>query len=100
MRYIIAKTVDSMAFCGETLEAAGAGIMQQRPLGDIGGKLVECGEKLLVLAEQILELAPDLEDCKMSCQRMTFASERMIVAGNELKGTPKPKAKGKSWLKG
>ena len=89
-----------MSVCGASLEASGAAILCRRPVAEVGSKLVECGESLKVLSLKLKELAPDVQDGDNSSQRMGYASERMILAGNELLGTPKPKAKGKSWLKG
>jgi hypothetical protein len=90
-----------MASAGETLELAGKCILMRTPLAEVGGKLVDCGTVLLTLSSQIAELAPEHSDGQVSSQRMAYASEKMIQAGNELiKGTPQSKPnKGKGWLK-
>lgn len=89
-----------MEYCGESLEAAGAGIMLKSSLKDIASNLIQCGERLLVLSNQLQEIAPSVEVCKTCAQRMAFASDRMIEAANKLQGTEQPKPKGKGWLKG
>ena len=89
-----------MEYCGTTLEAAGAGIMLRNSLNEIGSNMVMCGERLEVLSGQMKDIAPEIEQANTCGQRMSFASEKLIEAGNQLKGTPKPKPKGKGWLKG
>lgn len=64
----------------------------------IGEHLADAGNSLQTLAPLFKELAPQSQEAKDCCQRMSFAAEKMIEAGNELRGI-KPKAKGKSWLK-
>ena len=89
-----------MEYCGETLEAAGAGIMLKTSLKQIATNLMQCGERLSVLSNQLKEIAPTEEVCITCGQRMAYASEQMIEAASKLQGTPKPKPKGKGWLKG
>jgi hypothetical protein len=91
--------VGSMQSAGEILEAAGACIMRGRPVSELGINLVECGKGLQTMSLQVAELAPEQNDGKVASQRMAYAAEKMIEAGNELQGAPKPKAKGKGWLK-
>ena len=88
-----------MKTAGETLEEAGASIMKRKSVSEVGIKLGECGQALEVLALQIKELAPEQENAIISSQRMTYAAEKMIEAGNELQGSTKPKPNGKGWLK-
>jgi hypothetical protein len=96
----IEAMVEPISICGSTLEASGEAILKNQPVKDVGEKLVECGEHLQALSTMIQDLAPSTQEAKNASQRMSYASERMIQAGNELRGTPKPKAKGKAWLKG
>ena len=96
----LGEMVKTMIVAGETLEKSGAGIMMKAPLSDIGSSLVECGEQLEQLSKQIGGLVPEASNGEISSQRMAYASEKMIEAGNELQGAPKPKPKGKGWLKG
>lgn len=92
--------VQTMTVAGVTLEAAGAGIMMRSPLSQIGGSMASCGTQLQELSQQILQLSSDSSNCKISSQRMAYAAEKMMEAGNELMGSPKTKPKGKGWLKG
>jgi len=92
--------IQTIATAGTTLERAGAGIMMRSPLSEIGGNMAACGKQLQQLSTQILELSPDASNGQVSSQRMAYAAEKMIEAGNELMGTPKEKPKGKGWLKG
>lgn len=92
--------VGNMQSTGEILEAAGACIMKKQPVEKMGMNLVDCGNGLQTMSLQIADLAPEQNDCNVSSQRMAYAAEKMIEAGNELQGAPKPKAKGKGWLKG
>ncbi len=91
-----------MATAGQTLEAAGAGIMMKSSLLEIGGYLTTCGGQLQLLSESISTLSPDQSNGQISSQRMAYAAEKMTEAGNELMlvGGVKPKSKGKGWLKG
>jgi hypothetical protein len=84
---------------GRDLEEAGACIMMKQPIADVGIKLEACGKRLEVLSKQVVELAPEQADSKLCSQRMAFAAERMVAAADELRGSLKPKAKGKGWLK-
>jgi hypothetical protein len=84
---------------GSDLEEAGACLMTNRALQDVGVKLADCGRGLEAMSNQIIDLAPEQSDAKLCSQRMAFAGERMIEAANELQGEKKPKPKGKGWLK-
>lgn len=99
----LAKTIESMVLhlgsAGRDLEEAGACIMMKQPIADVGIKLEACGKRLEVLSKQVVELAPEQADSKLCSQRMAFAAERMVAAADELRGSLKPKAKGKGWLK-
>ena len=82
------------------MEAAGAAIMQRKPVADVGKSLVECAQTMKQLAISVEALAPTYSEAQLSSQRMTFAADRMLLAGTELQGTTeKPKGK-KAWLKG
>lgn len=87
-----------MEACSKNLEAAGAGIMQKKDISDIGSSLIACGESLKQFSSSIQFLAPDCREAQESSQRMVYASERMIMAGNELQGKVE-RPKGKAWLK-
>lgn len=86
------------------LEAAGRGIMQRIPLTDIGESLVECGKGLEKLSAEVGAIAQVSDaasnDASMAGQRMTFAAQKMVEAGNELKGIKPDKPKGRAFLKG
>lgn len=101
---VLMGTIESMILpMGEAaswLEEAGASIMQGQKVGVVGDKLISCGESLQLLAMLVKSLDPTSADGKLSSQRMVYAGEQMILAGNELKGEKKEKAKGKSWIKG
>ena len=89
----------AMCYAGEP-EAAGAAIMQRKPVAEVGVNLVQCSESLSLLAQSVEALAPTCKEAQESSQRMTFAADRMKLAGTELQGTTeKPKGK-KAWLKG
>ena len=92
----------TMATAGQTLEAAGAGIMMRSSLVDIGGYLTTCGEQFQSLSESIATLSPDQSNGLISSQRMAYAAEKMIEAGQQLMLVTggKDKPKGKGWLKG
>jgi hypothetical protein len=92
--------IDNLGLAGQTLEAAGECLMKGRPLSEIGNNFVECGKELQTLSVKVANLAPEKEDGTISSQRMNYAAEKMIEAGRELQGVPKPKPKGKGWLKG
>ena len=101
---VLMGTIESMILpMGEAaswLEEAGASIMQGQKVSVVGDKLISCGESLQLLAMLVKSLDPTSADGELSSQRMVYASEQMILAGNELKGEKKEKAKGKSWIKG
>eukprot|EP01082_Thalassiosira_pseudonana_P005600 g5191.t1 g5191 contig19:134970-135998(+) len=101
---VLMGTIESMILpMGEAaswLEEAGASIMQGQKVGVVGDKLISCGESLQLLAMLVKLLDPTSAYGKLSSQRMVYASEQMILAGNELKGEKKEKAKEKSWIKG
>jgi hypothetical protein len=92
--------VQTMETAGVTLEATGAGIMMRSPLAQIGGSMAACGSQLEQLSAYILEISPEESNGQISSQRMAYAAEKMIEAGNELMGAPKTKPKGKGWMKG
>ena len=96
---VTASAIRHVEVCSKSLEAAGAGIMKKLPVSDIGVNLVACGESMKLLSASIQALAPDTKEAKESSQRMMFAADQMIVAGNELQGKSE-KPKGKAWLKG
>ena len=98
--YSIATLQTHVAAVSSTLEAAGAAIMQRKPLAEIGSNLAQCGESMKFIAVSIEALAPTYEEAKIASQRMAFAADRMLLAGTELQGTPEKPKKGKSWLKG
>lgn len=97
---------------GTSLEAIGECIIKKSSVNEMGQNMISCGTSLQQLSNQISNLSTDEGKKKinndntsnglLSSQRMAYASERMIVAGNELLDT-KPsssKPKGKSWIKG
>lgn len=94
----IALTVALVTACGKNLEEAGAGIMTRQSVQVVGSKLVVSGNALQQLAP-LIEGLSDKREARESSQRLTFAAERMIEAGNQLQGI-KPKTSGKGWLKG
>ena len=82
---------------GQSLEAAGAAVMQRASLPTIGRHLVEAATALSTLAT----LLPILhESAALAGQRLEFCATQMTVAGNELQGVTPAKPTGKSWLKG
>lgn len=87
--------------CSVALEAAGAGILQKKPIGTIGASIVAAGKDLQQLSTLITALNADKgeAEAKEAGQRCTVAAEKMIEAGNALQGVA-PKPSGKSWLKG
>jgi hypothetical protein len=90
-----------MQACGNKLEAAGAGIMRRETVVYIGENLMGAGEELGRLALGVGKIHPDLEEIRLSGQRMLYAGEKMREAGNNLMGVqPQVKKGGKSWLKG
>lgn len=82
------------------LEAAGAGIMQRITVPKIGVHLSTAGASLLELAQVVPATLPNDETAQLAGQRMTYAGEQMVLAGNNLQGIQPKKPKGKSWLKG
>lgn len=90
-----------MQACGEKLEAAGSGIMRRETVVYIGENLMGAGEELGRMALFVQKIQPDLEETRVSGQRMLYAAEKMKEAGNNLMGVQQiEKKKGKSWLKG
>ena len=89
--------------CGVALEAAGAAMLQQQPAAttvqNIGKQLVSAGESLGQLSKILVDLPAEGSNAALSSQRLKFAGEKMIQAGNNLQGI-KSQAKGKGWLKG
>lgn len=97
----INKMIGPMGQASVWLEEVGAAILQKEALDVIAGHLISTGEALLVLSMTVEVLDEASEDGKLSAQRMVYASEQMILAGNELKGEQKkPMGKGKAWIKG
>jgi len=97
---ILEGLVLSVGSAGRSLEEAGACIMTNQAVKDVGIRLVMCGTELEKASSEINLLAPEQSDASLSAQRLAFAAERMVEAGNELQGATKPKPKGKGWLKG
>jgi hypothetical protein len=91
--------VEHVQACSVALEAAGAGIMRRQPLASIGASIVTAGTSLQPLSILMTALDPDKQESKDAGQRMLVASEKMMEAGNELRGV-KAKPSGKSWMKG
>ncbi|KAL7529712.1 hypothetical protein ACHAXR_003112 [Thalassiosira sp. AJA248-18] len=104
--YLMAKISDMIAptkMASVSLEEAGASILQREAVVVVGNHLITCGEAIGLLSTKVAVLDPSggkSEEGKLSAQRMQYASEQMILAGNELIGVKKEKPKGKSWLKG
>lgn len=97
----IEAMVPFMLESGNSLEAAGAGIMKRERIVEIGEKFVLAAGSLEALALGIQKIgAGDLEETKISGQRMLYAAEKMKEAGNNLMGIAPEKKKGKGWLKG
>lgn len=88
-----------MQACSVALEAAGAGIMLRKPVGSIGSSITAAGADLQQLSTLIAALDSDKTESKDAGQRLAFAAEKMIEAGNALQGVMQ-KPSGKSWLKG
>jgi hypothetical protein len=74
--------------------------MTHEPVDKIGTYLVVASEQLLLFSQLTLQLAPNREEAQVASQRLTFAAERMKIAGDELQGIQPAKKTGKSWLKG
>jgi hypothetical protein len=84
-----------------SLEEAGASIMKGKPETDVGACFLTCGELMENLSTQMIDFAPELRETKDAQQRMNFAAEKMMQAGQELSGQiSKDFPKGKSWIKG
>lgn len=97
----ITNMISPMKASSIFLEDAGAAILTKESVDVIGQHLISCGEALLSLSATIGVLDETNKDCTTSAQRMVYASEQMILAGNELLGgEKKEKPKGKSWIKG
>ena len=91
--------------CATKLEESGMRIMMKRPLGEIGGTIVEASEGMQAMANSIQRLSEESnqnEDGLLSAQRLAFASERLNQAGIELKGEVDKSNKntGRAFLKG
>jgi hypothetical protein len=97
---IVNNMMPHMVTSGKSLEMAGAGIMKREKLVDIGQHLVDAAGDLELLALGIQKIDGELEETKVSGQRMMYASEKMKEAGNNLMGIMPEVKKGKSWLKG
>lgn len=99
---ILEASTKPMKDAGIALEAAGSCIMQGRTSQEaVGQHFVSCGKSLRLLSELLLEL-PTVENktankqgqktiqlVKTCSQRMQFAAETMIEAGNNLSGSVK-----------
>ena len=66
----------------------------------VGTRLVEGGQHLQHLSSTVAKLDKANSNASLSSQRMSYAADQMIEAGNELRGVKKEAPKGKSWLKG
>jgi hypothetical protein len=96
----IEKMVLPMKQASMWLEEAGAAILRKESMDVVGKHLISCGEALLLLSMSIEGLDSSSNDGKISSQ-MVYASRKIILAGNELRGgEKKEKPKGKSWIKG
>jgi len=92
--------IPHLSNAGTTLETSGRGIMQRAPINEIGDSLFQCGYHLGQLAFTMREISPEMSEMLESSQRMAYASEQMMEAGNNLRGVIPEKPKGKAWLKG
>jgi hypothetical protein len=98
--------VEPMKICAESLEAAGATLLQRQAISQAGEYISRAGQALAKMSVLIPNLNDDSlgfpnQDGVLAGQRMAFAAEKMIQAGATLQqGIPKEKPKGKSWLKG
>lgn len=97
---IVNNMMPYMVTSGVSLEKAGAGIMKREKLVDIGQHLVDAAGDLELLALGIQKIDGELEETKVSGQRMMYASVKMKEAGNNLMGIKPEVKQGKSWLKG
>ena len=81
------------------MESAGAAIMQRSGIESVGERLSEAGKDAEALSN-LLQSLKESDESKLCSQRMQYASEKMIEAGQNLQGISPEPAKGKSWLKG
>ena len=82
------------------LEKSGKSILDREGVEVTGRYLVLAGEALEMLALAIKEIDANSQDCITSSERMVYASQQMILAGEELKGRDEKRVvKGKGWLK-
>jgi hypothetical protein len=88
-----------MSMLVASLEAAGAGILQNKPIATIGMSITSAGADLQQLSTLITALDSNKQEGKEAGQRCTFAAEKMIEAGNALQGIA-PAPSSKRWLKG
>ncbi|GFH61531.1 hypothetical protein CTEN210_18007 [Chaetoceros tenuissimus] len=101
LKHILEKEVlPSMTNYSTYMEQAGAGIVKRETVADIGKNFYESGKELEILALAIQKIDTEMEETKVSGQRMLYASEMMKLAGNNLMGVAPEKKKGKGWLKG
>jgi hypothetical protein len=106
LEQLLVDMIGPMAAASVCLEQAGAGILTNAPLKDVGSKLIESADYFQKIAATIEEIAQStatadpIPEGILSAQRMMFAAEKIREAGNELQGSDKPKPKGKAWLKG
>lgn len=94
------EMLPSMKNYSTFMEQAGAGIVKRETVADIGKNFFDSGKELETLALAIQKIDMDMEETKVSGQRMLYASEMMKLAGNNLMGVAPEKKKGKGWLKG
>jgi hypothetical protein len=99
-RPLTAPTVQLVKACSIALEASGASIMCRASMSSTGEKLVQAGAALDTLAPLVVALAPERQEARDAGQRIQFASQKMMEAGNELQGKTTTIPTGKSWLKG
>ena len=102
---LVMELVGPTKVCATKLEESGMRIMMKRPLGEIGGTIVEASEGMQAMANSIQRLSEESnqnEDGLLSAQRLAFASERLNQAGIELKGEVDKSNKntGRAFLKG
>jgi hypothetical protein len=74
--------------------------MCRASMSSTGEKLVQAGAALDTLAPLVVALAPERQEARDAGQRIQFASQKMMEAGNELQGKTTTIPTGKSWLKG
>jgi hypothetical protein len=95
--FLVEQMIEPLEITGKSLEAAGAGILQRIPITNIGRHLADAATALSVVAT----LLPQLDSSgTLAGQRLTFCSDKMKEAGQELQGIKPTPAKGKSWIKG